>query len=66
MKKQLPVTPVQKEQPDKNSQKDREKQIDLILKKQAEYDVLRPAGSRKFRNWSDAISVSSIQSRLWL
>ena len=46
-------------------QEEKQRKIDQILKRQAEHDVLRPAGSRKYKNWNDVKSEIPDQSRLW-
>lgn len=65
MKKRLSVTSIQKEHLNKEKQEEKERQISQILKilkEQAEYDGLRPAGSRKYRNWNEVVPAFSNQS----
>ena len=40
---------------EKKSKEDEErgKRLDEILKRQSELDVLRPVGSRKYKNWTE-------------
>ncbi len=46
-------------------QEERQKRMDEILKKQSERNVLRPAGSRKFRKWSKVELDHTNRPRTW-
>ena len=61
MTTKLSIAPDQK----KEHQEERQKRMDEILKKQSERNVLRPAGSRKYRKWSEVELDHTNRSRTW-
>lgn len=66
MNKTLLSELVQKKERENNNIEEKQRRIDQILKRQTEHDVLRPAGSRKYKNWNDVKSVLTDQPRIWL